>query len=76
MTTPLSWTGDLACPVCHQALHFDREWVRCTGCGRSYPIVDDIPVLIPERALPPAPDGSGSAGQDSTGSESTGNDGL
>jgi uncharacterized protein YbaR (Trm112 family) len=50
----------LACPVCHQALVLDipeleldipQSIVRCLGCDRRYPVVDDIPVLIAERSL-------------------------
>jgi len=40
----------LVCPVCHQSLALDPPTVRCTGCGRRYPIVDSIPVLLPGRA--------------------------
>jgi uncharacterized protein len=49
------WADRLACPVCFQPLRFEAEHVACTGCGRVYPIVDGIPVLIAERAAgPPA----------------------
>ena len=41
----------IVCPVCHGPLERQPESVRCTGCGRSYPIVDGIPVLLAERAL-------------------------
>jgi uncharacterized protein YbaR (Trm112 family) len=40
----------LVCPVCHHALTLDAEAVRCAGCGRSYPVVDGIPVLLAGRA--------------------------
>lgn len=40
----------LACPVCRQRLEPARSGVRCTGCGRAYPIEDGIPVLIESRA--------------------------
>jgi uncharacterized protein YbaR (Trm112 family) len=43
------WAEDLVCPVCFAALRFSNA-VECTGCGRSYPVVDGIPVLISERA--------------------------
>jgi uncharacterized protein YbaR (Trm112 family) len=45
-----SWTGDLTCPVCFAPLHFSEATVTCAGCGRTYPIVDGIPVLIAQRA--------------------------
>jgi uncharacterized protein YbaR (Trm112 family) len=40
----------LACPVCLGGLAFIAEQLVCAGCGRGYPIVDGIPVLIAERA--------------------------
>ncbi|MGD0911528.1 MAG: Trm112 family protein [Terracidiphilus sp.] len=40
----------LACPACHSELHLGVEKLTCAGCGRAYPIVDGIPVLIKERA--------------------------
>lgn len=46
------WADDLACPVCFAALQFSASTVVCSGCGRSYPVVDGIPVLIPQRAAP------------------------
>ena len=47
------WAGDLACPVCFGLLTFSEVEVVCAGCGRSYPVVDGIPVLIAERATTP-----------------------
>jgi hypothetical protein len=44
------WADKLACPACHGALDFKDAAVACTKCGRVYPIVDGIPVLIAERA--------------------------
>jgi uncharacterized protein YbaR (Trm112 family) len=41
----------LVCPVCHAQLTLSQATVDCTGCGRSYPIVDDLPVLIASRAV-------------------------
>ena len=42
----------LACPVCHGGLRLamPEENIVCVGCGRAYPLVDGIPVLIAERA--------------------------
>jgi uncharacterized protein len=39
----------LACPVCLCELRLDLERLVCAVCGRCYPIVDGIPVLIAER---------------------------
>jgi uncharacterized protein YbaR (Trm112 family) len=41
----------LRCPVCVQeqkgALTLVKEsWLVCENCGRKYPIVDDIPVML------------------------------
>ncbi len=44
------WAGQLACPVCLDALRLEGDRMVCTGCGRAYPVVDGIPVLITERA--------------------------
>ncbi len=45
----------LVCPVCHAPLLLVPEAlaegaIDCTSCGRRYPIVDGLPVLIAERA--------------------------
>jgi uncharacterized protein len=44
----------LACPVCFGSLRADSPSLVCGACGRAYPIVDGIPVLIAERANAPA----------------------
>jgi uncharacterized protein len=36
----------LVCPVCLASLRAEADRLACTGCGRVYPIVDGIPVLI------------------------------
>jgi uncharacterized protein YbaR (Trm112 family) len=40
----------LACPACLGNLRLEANRLRCDACSRSYPIVDGIPVLIPDRA--------------------------
>jgi hypothetical protein len=40
----------LACPACLGELRLGETRLVCGGCGRGYPIVDGIPVLIAERA--------------------------
>jgi uncharacterized protein YbaR (Trm112 family) len=47
--------GQLACPACLGALRQDGAHLACAGCGRAYPVVDGIPVLIAERAVPATP---------------------
>lgn len=41
---------ELACPVCYGDLRPNGSQLVCSGCDRAYPIVDGIPVLIPDRA--------------------------
>jgi uncharacterized protein YbaR (Trm112 family) len=44
----------LACPVCRAGLQAPAvDAVRCTGCGRHYPVRDGLPVLIAEAAIEP-----------------------
>jgi uncharacterized protein YbaR (Trm112 family) len=40
----------LACPACMGNLDLNADALHCAACGRRYPIVDGIPVLIVERA--------------------------
>jgi uncharacterized protein len=42
----------LVCPACHLELAYDpsRQTLKCSGCRRVYPIQDDIPILLVERA--------------------------
>jgi len=40
----------LACPACLGALQMEPDRLVCVDCGRAYPIVDGIPVLIAEQA--------------------------
>ena len=42
----------LACPVCKTKVELtaDVAGLRCTSCGRTYPIRDDIPIMLPEEA--------------------------
>ncbi len=35
-----------ACPDCHGALADSAEEVRCLLCGRSYPVVQGVPILL------------------------------
>jgi uncharacterized protein YbaR (Trm112 family) len=41
----------IVCPVCHQSLQLEEEAIRCQGCGKRYPVVDGIPVLLADRAI-------------------------
>jgi hypothetical protein len=44
--------GQIACPACRGDLRLEEAALGCAGCGRVYPIVDGIPVLIAERTEP------------------------
>lgn len=48
-----SVTDQLACPACHCSLVLVKQSLLCQSCGRAYPIVDGIPVLIIERSVLP-----------------------
>ncbi len=43
----------LACPKCHEkvALSEDGVWLICKSCRIKYPIEDDIPIMLMERAV-------------------------
>ena len=44
----------LACPACEQrpavTLADDQQSLQCTACGRTYPILDGIPVMLVDEA--------------------------
>lgn len=42
----------LVCPACLGRLEPDdaRDELFCTGCDLAYPVLDDIPVLLVDRA--------------------------
>ncbi len=42
----------LACPTCHGPLLHTTDHLLCLTCSLRYPIIDTIPVLIPNRAIP------------------------
>jgi uncharacterized protein YbaR (Trm112 family) len=50
----VSALDQLACPGCFGNLRLDRnndlEQLICATCRRAYPILDGIPVLIPDRS--------------------------
>jgi uncharacterized protein YbaR (Trm112 family) len=47
-----SVVNQLACPACLGALRLEDGNLLCAECGRAYPIVDGIPVLIAGRENP------------------------
>src|SRR5262245_48296138 len=38
----------LACPACHRRVRPRGDGLGCVQCGRTYPIVHGVPVLLPE----------------------------
>lgn len=40
----------LACPACKGDVELKEDKICCTKCGRRYPIVDGIPVMLVEEA--------------------------
>ena len=42
----------LVCPACRNPLRYSEtaQTLTCTACRRVYPIQDDIPILLVERA--------------------------
>ena len=43
----------LACPKCHTKIEYrEPDKLRCPNCKVGYPIVDGIPVMLIEEAIP------------------------
>lgn len=44
----------LACPLCRSSLDVvdDGQALACSRCGVVYPIREEIPVMLPEEAVP------------------------
>jgi len=50
-TFDTSVVSQLACPACRGELRLEEARLVCGDCGRGYPVVDGIPVLIAGRAV-------------------------
>lgn len=46
----------LACPECKTKVEPEGGSLVCVHCGRRYPVEDDIPVMLLDRADPPPAD--------------------
>lgn len=46
----------LACPVCKADIRLEKDKIICTGCGRRYPVKDDIPIMLADEAELPVKD--------------------
>ena len=56
MPLDLEFLNELRCPACKRALVLKGEdRLLCPACRKSYPIRDDIPVLIIDEAIPEEP---------------------
>ncbi len=47
---PLDFLHILACPICKGELlqAEDGSSLHCRTCGKDYPIIEGIPILLPE----------------------------
>ncbi len=54
----------LACPLDKKPVRLESDRLVCTECGRRYPIVDDIPVMLLEEAELPAAGRQSGTGQE------------
>ncbi len=43
----------LACPACKADVKLEGEEIVCVKCQRHYPIKDDIPIMLIDRATMP-----------------------
>lgn len=42
----------LACPTCKVALVHSDQILACPNCRRTYPIINNVPVLLPDGSVP------------------------
>lgn len=44
----------LACPACKNEVHLteDGKWLVCSHCKLKYPVMEDIPVMLVDKAEP------------------------
>ncbi len=56
MAVPEELLEILRCIECRSTLEAGEEDLVCTGCGLHFPVVDGIPVMLPESAYRPDPE--------------------
>lgn len=54
---PLELLHILACPICKEKLIQPDESasLRCTSCNRNYPVIEGIPLMLPEQTVTISP---------------------
>lgn len=40
----------IRCPSCRSKLINSQPWLLCRGCGKKYPVIDGIPIMIEKEA--------------------------
>ena len=43
----------LACPDCKSDVELQDNKIVCKGCGRRYPVKNDIPIMLIDQSEPP-----------------------
>lgn len=38
----------LACPICKSDVELTGDRLRCTSCGKVYPLINNVPVMLPD----------------------------
>ncbi len=47
-----AWAEVFVCPRCKGSLAAGADVLWCAACRRAYPVVDGIPVLVIDDAIP------------------------
>jgi uncharacterized protein YbaR (Trm112 family) len=48
----LAWAEVFVCPKCKGGLAAAVDVLRCAACQLAYPVVDGLPVLLIDEAMP------------------------
>jgi len=54
MPVPKDLLEILVCPLCREKVNPtpDDSGLKCVKCGLVYPVMDDIPIMMVDEALP------------------------